>query len=242
MQRIRRPSSRCCGGHPHRKALPWPHSPLRLQHASVAVPARRSSGRFVPAVSTSTPSITWIPTNSPRRATSTRQLRTSRTLQPRSRSKRSAVGDRRDCCAPCSRRWSGSRRWWQHCTRRCSICARSALAASRCHQGESRSRAARSVSGRQPRRSSRAPESLCRRSHPMTRRNSSWGASVRASTEYSTTGQTLLCRFCRKFSFEAICGMVSPSNPCCQGGERRWRSASKGLISLQTLYLLYLST
>src|SRR2546428_10043753 len=22
--------------------------------------------------------------------------------------------------------------------------------------------------------------------------------------------------FCRKFSFEAICGMVSPSNPCCQ--------------------------
>ena len=28
---------------------------------------------------------------------------------------------------------------------------------------------------------------------------------------------------CRKFSFEAICGMVSPSDPCCQGGERRWR-------------------
>src|SRR5262245_58335019 len=40
-------------------------------------------------------------------------------------------------------------------------------------------------------------------------------------------------RFCRKFSFEAICGMVSPSNPCCQGGERRWRSASKGPISLK---------
>src|SRR5215510_11314262 len=36
--------------------------------------------------------------------------------------------------------------------------------------------------------------------------------------------------FCRKFSFEAICGMVSPSNPCCKGGERRWRSASKGSI------------
>ena len=40
---------------------------------------------------------------------------------------------------------------------------------------------------------------------------------------------------CRKFSFEAICGMVSPSDPCCQGGERRWRSASKGPISLKTL-------
>jgi hypothetical protein len=39
--------------------------------------------------------------------------------------------------------------------------------------------------------------------------------------------------FCRKFSFEAICGMVSPSNPCCQRGERRWRSASKEPISLQ---------
>jgi 2-polyprenyl-6-methoxyphenol hydroxylase-like FAD-dependent oxidoreductase len=35
---------------------------------------------------------------------------------------------------------------------------------------------------------------------------------------------------CRKFSFEAICGMVSPSNPCSEGGERRWRSASKGPI------------
>jgi uncharacterized membrane protein YphA (DoxX/SURF4 family) len=42
--------------------------------------------------------------------------------------------------------------------------------------------------------------------------------------------------FCRKFSFEAICGMVSPSNPCCKGGERRWRSASKGPISLKTLF------
>jgi hypothetical protein len=42
--------------------------------------------------------------------------------------------------------------------------------------------------------------------------------------------------FCRKFSFKAICGMVSPSNPCCQGGARRWRSASKGLISHQTLF------
>ena len=42
--------------------------------------------------------------------------------------------------------------------------------------------------------------------------------------------------FCRKLSFEAICGMVSPSNPCCQGGERRWRSASKGPTSHQTLF------
>ena len=30
--------------------------------------------------------------------------------------------------------------------------------------------------------------------------------------------------------------MVSPSNPCCKGGERRCRSASKGPISLQTLF------
>jgi len=30
-------------------------------------------------------------------------------------------------------------------------------------------------------------------------------------------------RFCRKFSFEAICGMVSPSNPWSKGEERRWR-------------------
>ena len=36
--------------------------------------------------------------------------------------------------------------------------------------------------------------------------------------------------FCRKFSFEAICGMVSPFNPCSEGGERRWRSASKGRL------------
>src|SRR4030095_17017650 len=43
-------------------------------------------------------------------------------------------------------------------------------------------------------------------------------------------------RFCRKFSFEAICGMVSPSNLCSEGGERRWRSASKGPISLTTLF------
>jgi acetyl-CoA synthetase len=43
-------------------------------------------------------------------------------------------------------------------------------------------------------------------------------------------------RFCRKFSFKVICGMVSPSNPCCQGGERRWRSASKGPIFLTTLF------
>jgi hypothetical protein len=42
--------------------------------------------------------------------------------------------------------------------------------------------------------------------------------------------------FCRKFSFKAICGMVSPSNPCSEGGERRWRSASKGPISLKTLF------
>jgi transposase len=41
---------------------------------------------------------------------------------------------------------------------------------------------------------------------------------------------------CRKFSFEAICGMISPSNPCGKGGERRWRSASKGLISLTTSF------
>ena len=41
--------------------------------------------------------------------------------------------------------------------------------------------------------------------------------------------------FCRKFWFEAICGMVSPSSPCCQGGERPWRSASKGRISVVSL-------
>src|SRR5947199_9482002 len=28
----------------------------------------------------------------------------------------------------------------------------------------------------------------------------------------------------------------SPSNPCCKGGARRWRSASKGPISHQTLF------
>jgi len=27
--------------------------------------------------------------------------------------------------------------------------------------------------------------------------------------------------FCRKFSFEAICGTVSPASPCYQGGERQ---------------------
>jgi hypothetical protein len=36
--------------------------------------------------------------------------------------------------------------------------------------------------------------------------------------------------FCRKFSFAAICGMVSPPDPWCKGGERRWRSASRGPI------------
>jgi hypothetical protein len=46
----------------------------------------------------------------------------------------------------------------------------------------------------------------------------------------------IFCRFCRKFSFEAICGMVSPSNPCCKGGERRWRLALKEPISPKTLF------
>jgi putative transposase len=42
--------------------------------------------------------------------------------------------------------------------------------------------------------------------------------------------------FCRKFSFEAICGMVSPTKPCCQGGERRWRSAAKEPIFRRILF------
>ena len=40
--------------------------------------------------------------------------------------------------------------------------------------------------------------------------------------------------FCRKFSVEAICGMVSPPTHAAKE-ERQWRSASKGLISHQTL-------
>jgi hypothetical protein len=48
--------------------------------------------------------------------------------------------------------------------------------------------------------------------------------------------QEALARFCRKFSFEAICGMVSPTKPCCQGGERRWRSAAKEPIFRRILF------
>jgi hypothetical protein len=48
--------------------------------------------------------------------------------------------------------------------------------------------------------------------------------------------QTVCAWFCRKFSFEAICGMVSPTKPCCQGGERRWRSAAKEPIFRRILF------
>jgi hypothetical protein len=43
-------------------------------------------------------------------------------------------------------------------------------------------------------------------------------------------------------SLEALCGMGTPANPCCTGGERRWRSAAKGPMFLTTLDQRYLAT